>query len=147
MSAIQPDLTSDDKALKVLTKSLVEACGGPVAVAEVLGLSQGLISAYGSMSEPKRFMPLSHVARLEGLCGRAIVSSWMVRRLGAPESPAALTLDDVSRLSREGSDVLAAVIGAMADGHVSSAERAVIRREADELIVVATSIRDKAGQP
>lgn len=140
-------LSDDEKALKVVTKALVEACGGPVAVATVLGVAQSLVSNWGSMAEPRRFMPLSHVARLEGLCGRAVVSSYLVRRLAAPEGPGALALCDVSRLASEGSDVVSAVLAALSDGRVTSAERAEIRREAGELMAAVTVILDKVGQP
>ncbi len=140
-------LSDDEKALKVVTKALVEACGGPVAVSEVLGVAQSLVSNWSSMAEPRRFMPMQHVSTLQRLCGRPLVSSYMTRSLAAPEGPGALALSDVSLFSREGAEAQLTVLKALEDGVISSAERAAIRKELDDVDAVVAMMRDKVGQP
>jgi hypothetical protein len=146
MSA-EPILSDEGKALKVLTKALVKACGGPLAVAEVLDVAQSLVSFWGSQAEPGRFMPLHHIASLEEFCGRPVISSYLVRRHAAPEGPGALALADVALLSRESGEAQMTVLAALEDGVLCAADRAAIRKELDEVATVVAAMRDKVGQP
>ncbi|MCQ0986424.1 hypothetical protein [Jiella marina] len=141
------DLAPEDKALKVVTAALVEACGGASACSHVLSKAQSLISGYCLQSEPKRFMPLNDVRTLERLCGRAIVSEWMCRQIGAPADPGALALADVALFAREGAEAQLAVVRALEDGRICAADRAEIRRELDDVAEAVAAMRDKVGQP
>ncbi|SMD10199.1 hypothetical protein SAMN06297251_12747 [Fulvimarina manganoxydans] len=141
------ELSPDDRALKVMTSALIDACGGACAAAQLLGKAQSLVSGYAVMSEPKRFMPLSDVATLERHCGQPIVSRWLVDRHTAPPKPEALALNDVGRLTIETGDVARVVLQALEDGRVDSAERQAIRRELGELVRAASLILEKVSQP
>lgn len=143
------EMTPDQKALKVTTAALVETCGGPVAVASVLGIAQSLVSSYGSQSFPDRFMPVIHVMRLEALCGRAIVSRWLSERLAgeAGAGPGALAVADVAQIALESAEAEMAILSAIADGRVTSAERAAIRAELDDCLKIFTDLKRKVEQP
>ena len=143
----EPVLSEEGKALKVLTKALVKACGGTLVVAEVLDVAQSLVSFWGSQAEPNRFIPLHHIAALEDYCGRPVISAYLVRRHAAPEGPGALALADVALLARESGEAQMTVLSALEDGVLNAADRAAIRKELDDVDAVVAAMRDKVGQP
>ena len=134
-------------ALKTQTKSLVNAAGGVLSAARALGLPQSMVSNYCNPAHGNRFMPIHCVELLEDAVGRPIISDYLVRRLGPGRSAGALAAGDFTSLTREFSELLSVGLAALEDDRLTSAERAEIRHEADELIAVVVAIRDKAGQP
>lgn len=126
--------------LKAFFRDLVTACGGPKRAAQLVGAQASHISEAMAAHVPERWPRLDYIAILEADCGQPIVTSALADRLGYSIAPVAASGDPrpavqhLASVTRETHDVVAALIDAMADGHVGEAERRQIRTQAQEAI-------------
>ena len=126
--------------LKAFFRDLVTACGGPKRAAQLVGAQASHISEAMAAHVPERWPRVDQVAILEADCGRPFVTAALADRLGYSVAPVATGEDakpavqHLATVTRETHDVVAALIDAMADGHVGEAERRQIRAQAQEAI-------------
>jgi len=132
------------RAQEVIKASIEER--GPKVVAASLGVSLSLIYKW---TEGKTQNPLDRALDLMKATGSNAQIAWLCTQLGGsflPRPPAsgitndAQLVTETQRMLKEFSDVLSAMMGALADGHVSADEAALIRREWEELVPIAEGL-------
>ncbi|WP_279483430.1 hypothetical protein [Aureimonas sp. SK2] len=141
------DLPPDLKALKSTTHALIDAVGGTTAAQILCGhRSPSTVSAAASISFPDRFLAVDDLMVLEKRAQQPIVSAWLVARHKADRAPVRrnLSIEDVARLAKEGSESKLAIVHAharrSADGSFSAADRAVISRELRDLSALVAEL-------
>ncbi|WAP67211.1 hypothetical protein [Jiella pelagia] len=109
-------------ALKSQTRSLINAVGGVLSAARILNIPQSMVSNYANPEMGNRFMPIHYVEMLEDAAGRAIVSDYLTRRMGASRAAGALEAADFTHLAQEFSELLTAGLTAFEDDRLTPAE-------------------------
>lgn len=156
---IAPYTNLDDDAVKTQTHSLVSAVGGAASAAgimrrlndkgELVKLSSGRVSGYCTIADMGRFISVPNMLRLEIAAGRPVLSEWIAGRLtrdgSAPVAP--LCHESGYRLRRALRDLEAEVDDALADSSVTSAERAAIRADIDQVERELAILKAKVERP
>lgn len=142
-------LTIEERALKSATKLLIDAVGGPSIAAEAVGCVPSLVSSWGSVSFPDRFIHSRAVLILERLAQRPIVSKHLVEAASAGDcvNRSALAIDDVVKLALETAQAKTEILSALSDGELSAAERRDIRERLDDVAAVLADLARKVEQP
>lgn len=156
---IPPFTDLDARALKTMSGELVSAVGGGSAAAkimkrlndrgELVDLSVGRVSGYCTTSDMGRFLTVNDMVRLEIAAGHPIVSKWAGDRLArdGSSSPGALCHQSAYLLRRSLRDLASEVDDAMADGTVTSAERAAIRDDILEVERELAALKARVAMP
>lgn len=142
MSASAP--FSADRALKTLSRALVEAVGGLDAAAACTRVQRSSLASYYAPNLPA-FMPVDVVGRLEEVAEQPLLTAELARRAGyelVPVRPigrgelAAL----IARLGAEVAETFATYATAMADGRLTAEERATLAREVADIKRAADAV-------
>lgn len=127
----------DLAALKTATRALVVSVGGLEAAVSVCRVNKTALAAAYDRAQPDRFLPVDVAADLELVVGAPTVTAVLARLSGhalVPIAPGAgLEAQALVQVFRGASDVGAAYAAAMADAHLSRAERQAI---ADQLLTL-----------
>ena len=135
--------SSAERALKALSRVLIERVGGLDAAEAVLnsggtrGVRRSQLANYYN-PHCDQFLPIDLAARLEEVVGEPIVTAELARRAGralAPREGAAgeCRLQEVAEVSAEFGDLSAAMAGGLRDGELCAEDLARIEREAAHL--------------
>jgi len=141
--------------LKAATRRSVDMAGGGDAFQHVTRIRAAQLSKCGSANEENvaTFLPVDVAVEADMEAGSPIILSAMAEVLGyqvVPLAPAAsieakpLTERDALRIAREAADVVNAMVKAIEDGAVDSAEERQITREIDELKVALVDVMRRA---
>lgn len=145
---------ADVRALKTAARLLIGAVGGLEAAASVCRVNKTVLAAAYDPHQPDRFLPIDVVADLELVAAEPVVTHVLARLAGqalVPIGPAGgLEAQALVQVFRGAADVGAEYATAMADAHLSAAER---RGIADRLLMlqaacmqaVAALLKDKEG--
>lgn len=131
MSRIPQHHPRDLVALKTSFRLLIDAVGGLEAAHAVTGYPTSRLSEAASPNHLDRWPRLDHVAELEAVAGRPIVSAVLAQLAGhtlqaataQPGTPGEALVGVV----RQAGDVVSAAAQAMSDGRICEAERAALR--------------------
>lgn len=141
--------------LKAATRRSVDMAGGGDALQHVTRVKAGNLSKYGSANEENedKFMPIDVAVESDLEAGAPIILTAMAEILGYQVTPLAhasaadvkpITERDALRIAREAADVVNAMVRAIEDGTVDSAEEREITREIDELKVALVDVMRRA---
>ncbi|MBU6167087.1 MAG: hypothetical protein KGQ52_13315 [Alphaproteobacteria bacterium] len=148
MTALLAPMPPADQALKRAAAQLVHAAGGCDAAAGLCRVGKSQLAAFGSITEPDRFMPVDVLRDLaavtRGHAGQLALLGLLAANAGCVLVPVTVDgaadldpLDAISVLSKETAELVAALAGhAQRKGSVRS-----IVAEADDLVRKAASIR------
>jgi hypothetical protein len=137
--------TDPNRALKVLTRELVERAGGLDAAGVCTRVKKSSLSNYANVHQPDAFVPVDVVARLEEIAGEPLLTRELARRAKCALVPIEPVTDGelsllLARVGAESGAVFSAYAEAMSDdGRVDAPERADIARELSDLIRAATA--------
>ncbi|MCP1200083.1 hypothetical protein [Notoacmeibacter sp. MSK16QG-6] len=125
--------TRQRNALKLATRSAVEACGGGAAVEEsgATRVGRAALSRYAASQEVDNFPPLDVALDLDAAAGQPFLARALASAQGydlKPRAGAALAsegpvLADVVAMMMAGNRLEADLCGALADGRISAAEQ------------------------
>jgi len=156
---IAPFTDIDARGTKTMTGELVSAVGGTAAAAQIMkrlnergelvDLSPARVSGYCTISDMGRFISAPNMLRLEIAAGQPILSKWMGDRLvrDGTTPVTALCHQGAYRFRRAMRDLEAEVDDALADGTVTSAERAAMRADILEVERELAILKAKVDQP
>lgn len=137
------------RMLKVAFEELVDLVGGQIPAEANCRASQSSIQRWGSTTpdNEERFPPLDVVRDLEAIAGDAVVTKMMASMAGLT----VVTLPSVARpadlftalsdLSREASELTAAICAGFNDGKFCDLDAAKARSECDDVIERAAQMR------
>lgn len=120
----------NDNLLKLLSRDLIEACGGLQCSADATGLSVGQLSRCQNPNAPD-FLNIKALYRLQRCCNRPIVSDALTKALGEPET--ADVFEEVLDVVHAASAALDATRQARSDGAITPAERRNIDEHLNKL--------------
>lgn len=137
-------------ALKVASKALIRAAGGTDGAGETIGARQQRMSDCGN-PHTRDFLRIDEVAALEDVTAGApnhpLITRTLARRQGYSlvRLPAAIParadlLKLLGEQAKEGGDIAAAILSALADGVVTKREAGSVRVQIAELITVAVAM-------
>lgn len=134
MSATHPI----DRTWKTLAHALTERVDGLEAAAAVARVGKSSLGFYQNYHH-EQVMPVDVAATLERIAGEPLMTAELARRAGyalVPVHPIAggQLAEVLARLGKEVGEVFGAFAQAMADGHATDDERAVIARELQDVI-------------
>ncbi len=152
-----PRASSDDQraALKAATRASLKIVNG-ARFSLVTRVLPPALSNYGSVSEPKDFMPVDIVADMQAEFGRGIASP-LLEELAAQagfrlvplddsEDGKPLDLDDVAALIREGGEAKAAALKAASDPACLTTIRTARKELGESITVKSVALRKLASQ-
>ncbi|MFC7611346.1 hypothetical protein [Teichococcus aestuarii] len=140
---LRQPLSTDDMALKTLTRLLIEQVGGLEAAATYTRVNRSVLSGYQNPHQP-HFMPVDVVGRLE----HAAVAGADHRGTGAPRrlqlvQPGEVATESVpllmARFSQEAAELQAFAEG-LADGELCARDDAALEREVTHVLRKATRL-------
>lgn len=142
-------------ALKAATRRAVDMAGGGDAFQHVTRIRAAQLSKCGSANEENvaTFLPVDVAVEADKEAGSPIILSAMAEVLGYQIVPIALAASvgvkpiserDALRVARQAADVVNAMVKAIEDGQVDSAEEREITREIDELKVALVDVMRRA---
>jgi hypothetical protein len=117
----------NDNLLKLLTRDLIDACGGLDLSAQATGLSVGQLSRCQNPNAPD-FLNIKALYRLQRCAGRPIVSDALTKALSDPDT--ADVFEEVLDVVQAAGNALDAARRAKGDGEVTANER----REIDQAL-------------
>lgn len=120
--------------LKAAMAALVEASGGTVRAADLLGLGQAQVQRCSDAAEPRYELKLSHVRTLERDCGQPIVTAYLATEARCALVPLTAMADaplgaDMARFGERASKLFAAYVAASADQRLTSQEAGELKAE------------------
>lgn len=130
--------------MKALVRQLVKAAGGVEACGVELGISAERVSQYQRPTCDDQ-MPVLMISRLEAVVGRGVVSEAMARAAegdGADEAISNAAVDTVGSAAQ----LMMRVHAMEADGQRTEAEKAEVRRAAQEHLRQAQEAADAANR-
>ena len=140
---------NDYLALKAATRRLVTLAGRGPAAAQITRVGQQELSNYGNpYSERVVFMPADVIADLEAECSQPVVTGLLAEMLGfvlvpLPQKVPGLAplATRLGQLGKEAGDVFIVLGQALKDGEITADEGEHGRREIDELVLAALTLR------
>lgn len=148
MGAIVPSAVRERK-LKIAFGELVGLVGGVEAAASDCRVSKSTIARYASLSpaDAECFAPVDVVRALEAVAGQAVITTELANmadgvfmKLPSVTRPADL-FAALSDLSREASELTAAICAGFNDGKFCDLDAAKARSECDDVIQRAAQMR------
>lgn len=148
MGAIVPSAVRERK-LKIAFGELVGLVGGVEAAASDCRVSKSTIARYASLSpaDAECFAPVDVVRALEAVAGQAVITAELANmadgvfmKLPSVMRPADL-FAALSDLSREASELTAAICAGFNDGKFCDLDAAKARSECDDVIERAAQMR------
>ncbi len=120
--------------LKAAMAELVEACGGTLRAADLLGVSQSQIQRCTDAVEAKAELKLSWVRALERDCRRPIVTSFLALEAGHAIIPIDIGSNaplaaDMARFGEHAAELFGRYATALADGALSATEAGQIKND------------------
>lgn len=148
--------TSSDKqrvTLKIAPRIAIETCGGGKFVSQTTRVSEAALSLYIAPHELERYIPLDIALDIDLAAGEPIIARALASAQGfdlIKAEPSYVTgklgITDLCRWISEGNDVSEVIGSALADGQVSPAERADIKREIAQARAVLSALEAKVDQ-
>jgi len=120
--------------------------GGVPALAQRMGMSQNTLAHKVSLTTGTHHLSPRELVKLQAIAGDARPLQAMAAQLGylalpvLPEGDGGSSLEDVTRMVREFSELLGAASETMADGAVSLNELRRVEREAGEVMLAINSM-------
>ena len=145
-------MASTEQAQARAAKRLIESVGGLEAASAYTGKSTSQLSRYCLRHRPDS-MPVSVVQALEdvthGQAGHPVMTRHLATAIGYalvqlpdPMAPPTCWSEFVSRLAKEGGDIMSGICADLADDNdVSPAEAKARLTDADELVDISVQIR------
>jgi len=151
MTRIPQHHPRDLVALKTAFRLLIDAVGGLEAAHAVTGYPVSRLSEAASPHHADRWPRLDHVAELEAVAGRPLVTAMLAQLAGctveaAPRQPGSLGAALVGVVQHCG-DVVSGAATAMSDGRISAAELADIGRQLAALDRAVAHARAMLARP
>jgi hypothetical protein len=151
MTRIPQHHPRDLVALKTAFRLLIDAVGGLEAAHAVTGYPVSRLSEAASPNHADRWPRLDHVAELEAVAGRPLVTAVLAQLAGCtldaaprqPGTPGAALVGVV----RHAGDVVSCAAAAMSDGRICEAERAELGRQLAALDRAVTHARAVLAGP
>ncbi|GLS29931.1 hypothetical protein SAMN04488498_104363 [Mesorhizobium albiziae] len=142
----RPTSDHDREKLKAATGRSIDRAGGGTLLAGQTRVEAAALSKYKAPHEDAAFMPIDVALDADMAAGSPVILSAMASILGYAVTPIESTTGKttpalVGSLIRETGEVSAAVLEAMADGHLSPNERNAISKEIDEALAALWQLR------
>ncbi|MFC4169571.1 phage regulatory CII family protein [Teichococcus aestuarii] len=141
---LRQPLSTDDMALKTLTRLLIEQVGGLEAAATYTRVNRSVLSGYQNPHQP-HFMPVDVVGRLEHAARRVPITEELARRAGySLVQPGEVATESVpllmARFSQEAAELHQAFAEGLADGELCARDDAALEREVTHVLRKATRL-------
>ena len=133
----------NERRLKLLTRELIQACGGLAEAAQASRYDVTRLSRCQTPSTPD-FLAIDVVGKLEAYCGKAIISQALVDEQPDQLASADL-LNEACEVNEAGGELQRVVRLAAQDGKITPREEDEIRRHADGVIRQAHDVLAAIG--
>ena len=127
----------NSRRLKLLTRDLIDACGGLTEASAACRYSAPQLSRCQNPELPD-FLAIDVLARLEAYCGKPVISREMAEGEGAVEAPASL-IDEAMDVPEAGARLQGVVRLITRDGKLTPRER-------DQGVAAALEVIDQARE-
>lgn len=127
------------QALKTAMRMLIERLGGLDATACCVRVGRSRLADYSNRNLPEMYAPVDVVLDAERVAGEPIVTATLAREQGyqlvpvGPADPRDL-IPALREAAHGASELLSAVVDALADGSISEGERQQLIRHLEELV-------------
>ncbi|MCG6115074.1 MAG: hypothetical protein MEQ84_07730 [Mesorhizobium sp.] len=151
MAELRETTPQERRALSMSVRRAAKLGGGAASVQHMTRVGEADLSRYGAPEQDDRHCPVDVAIDLDRMAGSPVIVAAMASLLGyrlvaeARAPGAEMCLREVARISTESSEVVAAVLDAMADGKLCEADRRRINMEIEEACRVLRSVQGRLG--